>query len=170
MTVALLAPRYSSGVLYASVTRILEANQLCSMATRSEAGVVDINSAFFAFTPRLACYFLSHPASAHCRNLLRVPSMAMTVCDGTQAWGAPHTGLQLYGVGSRVPPEECTEARASYAARFPAYFDLILRASEGELGGSLRGLEFYQFQPRRIKILDEVTFGDAVCVQAEVGS
>jgi hypothetical protein len=64
----LLAPGYPSSSLLASITRVLDTTSLCSMATRSEAGTVDINAAFFAYGQDLALYFLSHPNAAHCRN------------------------------------------------------------------------------------------------------
>ena len=169
MPIHLKAPGYSSDQLYASVTRLLTATPLCSMATRSAAGVVDINTAFFAFSPDLDLYFLSHPGSAHCRNLGHVPEMALTVFASDQAWGVPHSGLQLYGSGSRVPGAAVERARAQYAARFPGYFDNVLRYGEDlEATAGLAGLVLYQFAPARIKLLDEPEFGDEVFILIEV--
>jgi hypothetical protein len=49
-----------------------------------------------------------------------------------------------------------------YAARFPRYFDLVLRAGEApEAVTGLASLRFYRVLPTRVKILDEQEFGEA---------
>ena len=139
------------------------------MATRSEAGVVDINFAFFSVTAELELYFLSNPASAHCRNLTHIAHMAVAVCDSRQEWGEAHAGLQLYGDGGQVPAGHAERARTAYAARFPRYFDLVLRAGEAlDATTGFGALRFYQFQPTRVKILDEREFGEETAVIAGV--
>jgi hypothetical protein len=139
------------------------------MATRSEAGTVDINAAFFAYTSDLTLYFLSNPAAAHCRNLSHIPQMAVIVFDSHQRWGEPHAGLQLFGLGGKVPPDRLDQGRASYAARFSGYFDLVLRPAEG--GPASTGpaaLQLYSFVPTRLKLLDEPEFGDEMYISAMV--
>lgn len=138
------------------------------MATRSEAGVLNINAAFFAFGPELELYFLSHPASVHCRNLLHSGQMAVAVFDSHQTWGLRHSGLQLFGRGGPVAPGRIEHAQRLYAARFPRYFDLVLRASEASGNPDSGPLRFYRFAPERIKILDEEDFGDEVYVTADL--
>jgi uncharacterized protein YhbP (UPF0306 family) len=169
VSLQLSAPGYSSARLFAAVSRILDDNTLCSMATRSEAGVIDINAVFYSFSAGLDLYFLSNPASAHCRNLAHVPQMAVTIFDSHQEWGQPHAGLQLYGTGGPAPVAHAEGARASYAARFPRYFDFVVRA--GEAPGAptgLASLQFYRFMPARVKILDEQEFGEEVYVTASI--
>jgi hypothetical protein len=139
------------------------------MATRSEAGVIDINTVFFSLGADLRMYFLSNPAAAHCRNLSYVSQMAVTVFDSHQEWGRPHAGLQLYGTGGLVPPEHAEEARASYAARFTRYFDLVVRGGEAEeSAAAVTRLQFYLFRPTRVKVFDEHAFGDDVFITAEI--
>lgn len=169
MTLQLIAPGYSSVRLVSAVSRILDGNPLCSMATRSEAGVLDINAAFYSFSAELELFFLSHPASVHCRNLVHVGHLAVAVFDSRQQWGRPHAGLQLYGRGGPVPPEDGERARDSYAARFPSYFDFVLRAGgDQESDAGFASLRFYRCVPTRIKILDEQEFGEEVYVTANV--
>lgn len=169
MTIQLVAPGYPSFRLVAAVTRILAENTLCSMGTRSEAGVLDINAAFFAFSPELELYFLSNPATAHCRNIAHVGQMAVAVFDSRQQWGAPHAGLQLYGGGGPIRSEEVARVQALYAARFSRYFDFVLRAGEAPNGESaFAALRFYRFTPTRMKILDEEEFGDEVYITADL--
>jgi uncharacterized protein YhbP (UPF0306 family) len=169
VTLQLIAPGYPSARLVAAVTRILSGNSLCSMATRSEAGVLDINAAFYSFGAELELYFLSNPASAHCRNLVHVGHLAVAVFDSHQEWGLPHAGLQLYGRGGPVPAEHGEQARASYAARFPRYFDFVLRAGEApEAVTGFASLRFYRCLPTRVKILDEQEFGEDVYITANI--
>jgi uncharacterized protein YhbP (UPF0306 family) len=165
----LISPGYPAARLLASVTRILDGTSLCSMATRSEAGTVTINTAFFSVGDDLTLYFLSHPNAAHCRNLTHVSQMAVTVFDSHQRWGEPHAGLQLSGQGGRAPPERMEQARASYAARFTGYFDLVLRVTEASTAPAGPGaLQLFCFVPTRLKILDETEFGDGIYITAEV--
>lgn len=169
MTLRLISPGYSSARLLAAVTRILNGNPLCSMATRSEAGVVDINAAYYCFSSELELYFLSNPASAHCRNLARVSQMAVAVLDSHQEWGEPHAGLQLFGTGGPAPVAMAEQARTYYAARFPPYFDFVVRAGEAaETSTGFASLRFYRFTPVRVKILDEQEFGEEVYVTANI--
>ncbi|HEX6105130.1 MAG TPA: hypothetical protein VFZ26_06060 [Gemmatimonadales bacterium] len=171
MTPQIVAPGYPSARLLSSIERILGENTLCSMATRSEAGVISINAAFFAFSPALELCFLSNPASAHCRNLSHVSQMAVTVFDSHQEWGRPHAGLQLYGQGGVLPPGHAERVQTAYAARFPRYFDFVIRAGDAPEGASgLGNLRFYRFVPARVKILDEGEFGDEVYITADVVS
>jgi len=130
---------------------------------------VDINAAFFSFGDDLTLYFLSNPNAAHCRNLTHIPHMAITIFDSHQLWGEPHSGLQLFGLGSRALADRLDLARASYAARFTGYFDLVLRAAEATGAPTGPGaLQLYAFVPSRLKLLDEPEFGDEVYITAEV--
>ena len=167
MTLQLIAPGYTSARLVSVVRRIVDRNPLCSMATGSEAGVT-INAAFFAVGPGLELYFLSNPGSTHCRNLARAGHMAVAVFDSGQEWGEPHAGLQLYGTGGPVPPGHAEQARSLYAARFPRYFDFVMRAGEASEGTSgFAALRFYRFTPARLKLLDEEEFGDEIYITAD---
>jgi len=170
MPLQLRSPGYASAQLLTSVERILSSTALCSMATTSQAGRVDINTAFFAVGSDLLLYFLSHPKTAHSRNLTHVPAMAMTVFDSHQEWGRPHLGLQLFGNGEPVASTMVEQARAFYAARFTGYFDHVVRAEEsgGAAEAGVGGLQLYVFTPTRLKLLDEPTFGDGVFIAVEV--
>jgi len=170
MAFQLRSPGYGSAQLLTSVERILSSTALCSMATTSEAGTVDINAAFFAVGSDLLLYFLSHPNAAHSRNLTHVPAMAMTVFDSHQEWGQPHFGLQLFGNGEPVASTSVEQARAVYAARFTGYFDRVVRAEEsgGTPEAGVAGLRLYVFTPTRLKLLDEPAFGDGVFIPVEV--
>ncbi len=70
--------RLSDEPVRKSVADILEDSPLCSMATIGPRGQAHINTAYFAYSPRLEVFFLSDPTSLHCRNVARNPAMAMT--------------------------------------------------------------------------------------------
>ncbi len=163
--VRLLGAGLSSARLYRAVVRILEANELCSMASVSDGGQVHINTAFFCFGDELDLYFLSEPASVHGRNISRSPHLAIAVFDSRQRWGAAHKGLQLFG--SCAPAIGATEETAQelYSVRFPYREFLKSLSREQREAYSLR---FYGFTAATVKILDEDEFGEAVFVTAEI--
>jgi uncharacterized protein YhbP (UPF0306 family) len=158
---------YDGDRLNASVSRILAANTLCSMATRNEAGTVHISTAFFGFGRDLFLYFLSHPESVHCHNLARVPQRAVAAFDSHQHWGDPHTGLQLFGTGALADADANSQAGELYAARFPRYREFLLGTPDRQ-PPSFRGLKFYRFMPQRVQILDEWEFGEEVFIPAAI--
>jgi uncharacterized protein YhbP (UPF0306 family) len=159
---------YDSDRLFASMARILDANTMCSMATRNEAGTLHINTVYFCFSHDLNFYFLSHPDSLHSRNLARVPQMAVAVVDSHQRWGDPHSGLQLHGPGRLTDPD-AGEARELYSERFPRYREFLRRALEAPPRSSTFGdLRFYCFSPKRAQILDEWEFGEEVFIPADI--
>jgi uncharacterized protein YhbP (UPF0306 family) len=160
---------YDSDRLGASVFRILAGTALCSMATRNGAGSVHISMAFFCFSNDLLLYFLSHPASLHCRNLARSPQMAVAVFDTHQIWGEPHAGLQLFGTGEQVGAEARDQVRELYASRFPLCRESLTPTAAGMSPLSTsRNLTFYRFLPRQLQILDEWEFGEEVFIHATV--
>jgi hypothetical protein len=168
VSATLHARGYDGDRLQASLTRMLAANSLCSMATRSAPGAVHISTAFFSYNHDLILHFLSHPESVHSHNLRSHPQMAVAVFDSRQPWGSPHSGLQLFGTGTVTADDAVEAARESYAARFPRYRDLLKPASGDSVGPTFRALRFYSFVPERIQILDEWEFGDEAFITATV--
>ena len=149
-----------------SLLRILRETELCSIATVTPARRAHISTAYFCFSPDLELYFLSHPLARHCRNLAHNRSMAMTVFRSSQPWGSRGVGLQLFGAGAEASGKHSAQAESAYAKRFPAYARWL--AGRDRRSVQLRTHRFYRFLPRRIKILDERQFGDAVWVVASV--
>jgi uncharacterized protein YhbP (UPF0306 family) len=168
MSATLSARGYDSDRLSASVLRILASNMLCSMATRGISGSVHISTAFFGFDHDLLLYFLSHPESVHCRNLARLPQIAVAVFDSHQGWGEPHTGLQLFGTGGLADREDGRAAR-TYGARFPRYRELVRGTPEERPTSVSPGaLKLYHVVPQSVQILDEWEFGEDVFIPATV--
>jgi uncharacterized protein YhbP (UPF0306 family) len=134
------------------------------MATATKQNRAHINHAYFSYSENLELYFLSDPASLHCRNLLTNSSMAMTIFNSSQEWGGADRGIQLFGTCHEVTRHEVLAVERSYAGRFQAYEKW--RASQSE--HDRFQYRFYRFVPTRIKILDENVFGGGVFVVAAV--
>jgi uncharacterized protein YhbP (UPF0306 family) len=138
-----------------AVFRVLKSNVLGAMATVAPDGRAHIHTCYFSYTQALELFFLSHPRSQHCRNLLANPSTAVAVFSSSQLWAGPDRGLQLFGT--------CAEAAGAgaarcYAARFPDY------ATEQ----TPPEYRLYGVTVHSLKILDEREFGDAVFVCAQL--
>lgn len=142
--------------------RILEANGLCSIATVSPDNRAHTNTAYFCYSQALELYFLSHPGSTHCRNLLSNASLAMTVFASSQRWTDPGVGLQLFGNAFEAKGQMSLEAERLYAKRFPAYHEWRKNLKTGDLAVEYR---FYQFLPEHAKILDEQVLGDGIFIR-----
>src|SRR3989442_14049989 len=97
MTVKGLEKRFSDERVRRSIARILREKVLCSMSTVTRGNRPHVNTAYFCYTPDLELYFLSDPASHHCRNLERNPSLAMTTFRSTQGWVGLYRGLPAFG-------------------------------------------------------------------------
>jgi uncharacterized protein YhbP (UPF0306 family) len=148
-----------------SIQSILRRNVLCSMATVTPGGIAHINTAYFAFSPKLEFCFFSFPDSRHARNLLRNSSMSMAVFDSNQHWGRPDRGLQLFGRCRVASALWKTRMTTLYAHRFPGFWKWQ-RAVERE-GGAFP-LNVYRFVPTELKLFDERIFGRGIFVRVRI--
>lgn len=148
-----------------SLLRMLEANVLCSIATVTPEGTAHANTAFFAYSAALQLFFLSHPASRHCRNLMNNPSIALTVLSSEQRWADPGRGAQLFGHAGDASGSAGVEAERVYGTRFPDYYRWKGSLPQADLSHEYR---FYRVDVSTVKILDEETLGDAIFVQGTV--
>jgi uncharacterized protein YhbP (UPF0306 family) len=148
-----------------TIARILKKNTLCAIATVAPDGGVHVNTAYFAWSAGLELYFLSHPASRHCRNLAAHPGIAIAVFDSPQTWGELDRGLQLFGNCREARGPAARKAARTYAARFKPY---ATWQAELDTDDTAREYRFYRFVTRRVKVFDEREFGGAVFVTATV--
>jgi uncharacterized protein YhbP (UPF0306 family) len=139
-------------------------NPLCSLSTVTPDARAHINTVYFCYSEELELYFLSHPRSMHCRNVAANSSMAMAVFSSKQQWLGPDRGVQLFGTAIQAENTEASKAEELYAKRFSAYRNWR-SAGLGKLESEYR---FYRFVALRLKVLDEVSLGDAVFVSAAV--
>lgn len=137
---------------------LLDAATLCAIATVSPRSRAHVNTAYFAWSPRLDIVWLSAPEAQHSRNLERDRSVAIAIFDTHQTWGKLDRGIQLFGTAGEARGATEREAERLYARRFKAYEP-----------GSLPAYRFYRFRPRRAKLFDERRLGGGVFVTATVG-
>jgi uncharacterized protein YhbP (UPF0306 family) len=146
--------RVSSARLARVARELLDAADLCAIATVSPRGQLHVNTAYFALAPDLRLVWISDPAATHSRNLRANGEAAVVVYDSAQSWGGTDRGIQVFGSGHAA----ADDAAEIYARRFPNY-----RADE------LAAYRCYELRPRRVKLFDERTFGAGVFVTARVG-
>jgi uncharacterized protein YhbP (UPF0306 family) len=146
--------RSSRPVAAARIRRVarslLDASELCAIATVTREGRAYVNTAYFAWSPDLRIVWISELRASHSRNLRANPSAAIAVYDSTQTWGKPDRGIQLFGSAR----EADGDALEIYAKRFPEYEEGAYRC--------------YELFPRRIKLFDERALGAGVFVTARV--
>jgi uncharacterized protein YhbP (UPF0306 family) len=161
---ALLDRSVSEEHVRRAVFDILEANLLCSMSTVTPDGRAHIHTAYVCYSQELEFYFLSHPRSTHCQNVVANSSMAMAIFSSKQEWLGPDRGIQLFGTAIQAEKTEASKAEDLYAKRFSAYRNWK-SVGLGELRSEYR---LYRFVALRLKVFDEVSLGDAVFVSATV--
>lgn len=158
MQVRLQHADYPTDRIAESAARILEASELCAMATIHGDNVSHINTAYFCYDNRLQFFFLSKASCVHSTNIATNPSMAIAIYDTHQPWDDWKTGIQLFGTCRITHSEEAKEATTLYKARFPDYAKWL--HSLGRAVASSRVPSFYIFIADRLKILDEEEFGE----------
>ena len=161
---------FAESAVRASLARILAETELASLATVAPGHRAHISTAFVAYSRDLEFYFLSDPASTHAQNLIRNPSMAMTIFRSSQRWGGEDSGAQLFGTARRATGARAQQASRHYGRRFPLYarWTRGRLAEERLLADGLKTLSFFRFVPDRVRVLDEGRFGVATFVTASI--
>lgn len=148
-----------------SILRILKENVLFSIATVDSRNRAHINTAYFCFSDDLELYFLSHPESVHCQNLINNPSVAITVFSSAQKWTKPGRGIQIFGECTRAKGSQLTKAKKLYGKRFPAFARWDVSLGQNDVSAEYC---LYKVAINKVKVHDEKTFGDGVFVIAGV--
>lgn len=157
--------RITNRQIQRSVYQLLAENMLCSMASITTEGSAHINTAYFAYTPDLKIYFLSHPNALHCQNMLSNPSMALAIFSSNQTWGRSDRGLQLFGMGNQVTGREASKADRVYGKRFAKYAAWKANLTSDSAG---RDYRLYRFITFELKVFDEKELGTGLFVVARV--
>lgn len=134
---------------------LLDASNLCAIATVSSNGRAHVNTAYFAWSERNDLVWLSDTKARHSRNLQTRSTAAVAVYDSHQSWGRPDRGIQLFGTAREAAGAMARDAERLYETRFPAY-------------GPELSYRFYRFRPNQLKLFDEGVLGPGVFVTASV--
>jgi uncharacterized protein YhbP (UPF0306 family) len=149
--------RVGAARLRALAAELLDASELCAIATASRTAKPHVNTAYFAWTADLRLVWISDPGASHSRNLRANASAAVAVYDSGQSWGEPDRGIQLFGTARELAGAPADDAAAVYARRFAAYRPEQLAA-----------YRCYELRPRRVKLFHEPALGPRVFVTARV--
>jgi uncharacterized protein YhbP (UPF0306 family) len=151
VTVERRSRRFSSLKLESIARRLMNASNLCSLATVTPGGRAHINHMYFAWNDRFEIFWFSDEDSVHSRNLERNPSAAVTIYDSHQVNGRPGRGIQLFGPAAVAKGDE--------AAR-------IYRRKFRDVDPS--AYTPYRFAARTLKLFDERSLAPATLVTARV--
>jgi putative heme iron utilization protein len=149
--------RIAAARVAAIARRLLDASELCAIATVAPRGRAHVSTAYFAWSPQFEIVWLSEPRAGHSRNIRSNGTVAIAVYDSRQSWGRPDRGMQLFGSAVEAAAADAVRAEKLYAKRFPAFTDADLSA-----------YRYYLFTPRRLKLFDEHALAAGTFVTARV--
>lgn len=127
----------------------LREHHVMTLANHGDEGVWA--AAVFYANDGFAIYFLSSPASRHCRNLAGNPRASATVHEDYSDW-REIKGVQMEGIASVLAGEEEEKACRLYGAKFP-----IVGKPEHAPASMVKALakvRWYKFVPERLYFID----------------
>lgn len=108
-------------------------------------------AAVFYVNDGAALYFLSSPASRHCRNLALEPRCAATIQQDVGDW-VQVKGVQLEGRVSEISGDEAARARRSYGEKFPLASPIA--AAPAAIVQALARVRWYRLLAERMYFVD----------------
>ncbi|TSA11681.1 MAG: pyridoxamine 5'-phosphate oxidase [Betaproteobacteria bacterium] len=129
--------------------RYLRQHHVMTLASHGDEGVWA--AAVFYANDGFAFYFLSSPASRHCRNLTRDPRVSAAVQEDCSDW-RKIKGVQLEGIVSVLAGEEEIHARSLYGEKFPVVGKL--QQAPAAIVKALAKVCWYKLIPRRLYFID----------------
>lgn len=151
----------AKAALRGRIEAYLAAHKVMTVATPEPwaAAVFYVNDGF-------TLYFLSRPASRHCRGLDADPRVAVTVHEDYADW-REIKGVQIEGRAEAVAAGELPAVRALYAAKFP----FAGTAATGPIVAALARISWYRVRPRRLCFVDNAQgFGHRDCIELPDGT
>jgi len=131
------------------VQRYLRERHVMTLANHGEEGVWA--AAVFYANDGFTFYFLSSPASRHCRNLARSPRVSAAVHEDYADW-REIKGVQLEGIAAVIAGEEEEKARRLYAEKFPVVGNLA--QAPDSIVRALAKVRWYKLIPERLFFID----------------
>lgn len=138
---------------------LLRSRSVLTLAVSDEDGVW--SSPVYYASEGFDLYFVSDPASRHCRSASEGPAVAASTYDDSAGWEKIR-GLQMEGTVELVPDSELQKVRKAYIARFPftEIFFLQFDKLEPEIAERAASVRFFRFRPGRIVLVDNsISFG-----------
>ena len=145
-----------------SISTILSATSLMTMATVNVDGSAHANTAYFAFDEKLSLYLITDPTSRHCQNLKANPSTAATIFDSRQEFWTPLRGLQLFGHCVETSILELPHALRCFSSRFPVFTELVKHPAD--FATKAVSVRLHTIRISALKLFDEPRFGEEVFI------
>jgi uncharacterized protein YhbP (UPF0306 family) len=101
----------------ATVRKFLETQSTLVLSTVNEQGVPHATPLFYVQGEDLALYWLSGRSSFHTKNILRAPSVSVSVHRSTFAW-KEIAGVQMQGIAAIAEMHERDAMLREYRSRF----------------------------------------------------
>ena len=131
------------------VQSYLREHHVMTLASHGDEGVWA--AAVFYANDGFALYFLSSPASRHCRNLAGNPRASAAVHEDYTDW-REIKGVQMEGIASVLAGEEEETARRVYGAKFPIVGKL--EQAPAAIVKALAKVRWYKLMPERLYFID----------------
>ncbi len=96
-------------------------------------------------------YFLSSPASRHCRNLSADARVAVTIQEDYADW-PQIKGVQLEGIASEIAGAEEKQARLLYGQKYPVVGKLA--QAPAAIVKAMAKVRWYKVVPQRLYFID----------------
>jgi uncharacterized protein YhbP (UPF0306 family) len=138
-----------SEALRARVLAYLRTHHVMTLGTQGADG--PWAAAVYYANAGFKLYFLSSPASRHCRNLAADPRAAAAIQEDYADW-PEIKGVQLEGEVAELRDADEKHARALYGEKFP-----VVRGASGAAAALVRALQkvrWYRLTPRRLWFID----------------
>lgn len=136
-------------ILPPGVVAYLECHHVMTLCTSGGAG--PWAAAVFYVNDGYTLFFLSSPATRHCRNLAQDARCAATIHDDTGDW-ASVKGIQLEGRASKIGGDEARRARLRYGAKFPIVGGLA--GAPAAIVEALSKVHWYRLDADRMYFVD----------------
>ncbi len=157
-------PEYSNDKLNHSVSKILNSNILCSIASIKD-GESYIHTAYFNFNKKLDLYYISDPSTQHTLNIEKNPSVAVSVYDSNQPWDNSKCGLQIFGKCEFASNAKLIEGTMLYLKRFAGLKQWIQHPDDFIRGAI--NTRLFLITSTSLKLFDEETFGEEVFINLD---
>lgn len=108
-------------------------------------------AAVFYVSDGYTFYFLSSPASRHCRNLAANAKVALTVQEDYADW-PEIKGVQAEGIATEISGTEEDRARRLYGEKFPLVGKLAL--APAAIVKAMAKVRWYKVVPTRLYFID----------------
>lgn len=135
--------------LRARTLAYLRAHHVMTLATQGRTG--PWAAAVFYASSGFKLYFLSSPASRHCRQLAASPAAAATIQEDYADW-PQIKGVQLEGLVRELRGAEIERARRLYGAKFPVIRRLA--GAPAAIAAAMDKVRWYELEPARLYFVD----------------